>query len=48
MVASLELRFTFHVSRFTFHVFDLEPTKKLLGWEPLEQWPAGAEEDLNS
>lgn len=29
-------------------VFDLEPTKSLLGWEPLDQWPAGAEQDLNS
>ena len=28
-------------------VFDLKPTKQLLGWEPQEQWPAGAEEDLN-
>ena len=29
-------------------MFDLGPTKQWLGWEPQEQWPAGAEEDLNS
>lgn len=29
-------------------VFDLEPTKCLLGWEPLDQWPQGAESDLNA
>lgn len=23
--------------------FDLEPTKRLLGWEPQDQWPIGAE-----
>jgi nucleoside-diphosphate-sugar epimerase len=29
-------------------IFDLEPTRRLLGWEPQDQWPHGAEEDLNS
>lgn len=24
--------------------YDLEPAKKLVGWEPTEQWPTGAEE----
>jgi uronate dehydrogenase len=24
-------------------VFDLEPAKRLLDWEPLDQWPAGSE-----
>jgi nucleoside-diphosphate-sugar epimerase len=24
-------------------VFDLEPTKRLLGWEPQDQWPTGSE-----
>ena len=24
-------------------VFDLGPTRELLGWEPLEQWPTGSE-----
>ena len=28
-------------------VFDLEPTTRLLGWKPLDQWPQGAHEDLN-
>lgn len=27
-------------------IFDLEPTKRLLGWEPQDQWPAGAEQLL--
>ncbi len=27
-------------------VFDLEPTKGLVGWEPQDQWPAGAAEGL--
>jgi hypothetical protein len=25
---------------------DLEPTKKLLDWEPLDRWPEGATDDL--
>jgi len=29
-------------------IFDLEPTKELLGWEPADQWPVGAEEDVAS
>jgi uronate dehydrogenase len=24
-------------------VFDLEPAKRLLGWEPVDQWPTGSE-----
>ena len=24
-------------------IFDLEPTKRLLGWEPRDQWPTGVE-----
>jgi hypothetical protein len=28
-------------------LFDLQPTRDLLGWEPQNRWPAGAEEDLN-
>lgn len=24
-------------------MFDLEPARRLLGWEPLDQWPTGAE-----
>jgi uronate dehydrogenase len=24
-------------------IFDLEPTKRLLGWEPKDQWPTGSE-----
>jgi uronate dehydrogenase len=29
-------------------IFDLEPTKRLLDWEPLDQWPAGSEHLLGS
>jgi nucleoside-diphosphate-sugar epimerase len=29
-------------------IFDLEPTAQLLGWKPLDQWPQGAEDDLNA
>lgn len=29
-------------------VFDLEPAKDLLGWEPQDQWPAGAADGLKS
>ena len=28
-------------------VFDLEPTKRLLAWEPLDQYPTGADEGLD-
>ena len=27
-------------------IFDLEPTKRLLGWEPLDTWPDGATEGI--
>ncbi len=27
-------------------VYELEPARKLLGWEPRDQWPTGAEEGL--
>jgi nucleoside-diphosphate-sugar epimerase len=27
-------------------IFDLEPTRRLLGWEPRDQWPEGAEADV--
>jgi len=27
-------------------IFDLEPARQLLGWEPLDQWPAGANEEV--
>ncbi len=34
----------FVTSRFTHKLrYDLDPTKELLGWEPREQWPTGAE-----
>jgi uronate dehydrogenase len=29
-------------------VFDLEPTRRLLGWEPLDQWPTGSEHLLDT
>ncbi len=29
-------------------VLDLEPAKALLGWEPLDQWPAGAKDGIAS
>jgi uronate dehydrogenase len=29
-------------------IFDLEPTKRLLGWEPQDQWPAGSEHLLDN
>ena len=29
-------------------IFDLEPTKRLLGWEPLDQWPNGAAEGIQA
>jgi nucleoside-diphosphate-sugar epimerase len=28
-------------------LFDLGPTRQLLGWAPTDRWPLGAEEDLN-
>ena len=46
MEAPLELGFAvvFVASRPTDRIiFDLEPTKRLPGWEPRDQWPAGAE-----
>ena len=27
-------------------IFDLEPAKQLVGWEPTDQWPTGAAEGL--
>lgn len=27
-------------------IFDIQPAKALLGWEPQDRWPSGAEEDL--
>lgn len=36
-------------SRFTHHLrYDLSDTKRILGWEPHEKWPAGANDNLNS
>jgi nucleoside-diphosphate-sugar epimerase len=29
-------------------ILDLEPAKQLLGWEPIDQWPAGAEDGVSS
>jgi uronate dehydrogenase len=29
-------------------VFDLEPTKRLVGWEPNDQWPTGAADGLEA
>jgi nucleoside-diphosphate-sugar epimerase len=29
-------------------IVDLEPTKRVLGWEPVDQWPTGAEEGVAS
>jgi nucleoside-diphosphate-sugar epimerase len=29
-------------------IFDLEPAKRLLGWEPRDQWPTGATEGLKA
>ena len=35
----------FTTSRFTHTLrYDLNPTKELLGWEPRDQWPKGAED----
>jgi uronate dehydrogenase len=28
-------------------IFDLDPVKRLVDWEPRDQWPSGSEEDLN-
>ena len=28
-------------------IFDLDPARQLLGWEPRDEWPAGSIEDLN-
>lgn len=51
MEALLEPGFTvlFVASRPTNRViFDLEPTKRLLGWEPKDQWPTGVEHLLEA